>query len=133
MKMFFILLFVLAPLTGCWSSQEQPIEAARQEDKLAPQPEEWDFGAVKKGEIVSHDFQVKNDSGRTLTIKNVTTSCGCTASAAKKSVLEPGESTEVAVKFNSKGYSGQVSQFVYVNTDDPDNPTLKFTIRAFVK
>jgi hypothetical protein len=129
MKTFLILLFVLTPLTGCWSSEQPPVKAALQEVRS----EEWDFGAVKKGEIVSHDFQVKNNSERTLTIKNVSTSCGCTASAAKKNVLEPQESTEVSVKFNSKGYNGQVSQFVYVNTDDPDNPFLKFTIKAFVK
>jgi hypothetical protein len=133
MKIFLIFLFLLVPSTGCWSSEQPPAKAVAQEERSGPQSEEWDFGAVKKGEIVSHDFRVKNNSERTLTIKNVTTSCGCTASAAKKNVLEPQESTEVSVKFNSKGYNGQVSQFVYVNTDDPDNPILKFTIKAFVK
>jgi hypothetical protein len=133
MKIFLAILLVLVPLTGCRSEDRQPGGFSVKQENNQPKSEIWDFGAIKKGDFASHDFKVKNNSKRTLTIKNVTTSCGCTASAAKKSVLAPGESTQVSVRFNSKGYNGPVSQFVYVNTDDPVNPILKFTIKASVK
>jgi hypothetical protein len=123
MKVLAALLFaVLLPLTGCLSQENKAVD-----------PLFWDFGAVKQGAVVSHDFEVKNNLGRPLTIRDVTTSCGCTASAAKKKVLAPGESTQISVEFNSSGYRGITSQFVYVTTDDPDNQIIKFTFKADVK
>jgi hypothetical protein len=47
-------------------------------------------------------------------------------------VLPPKESTLLEVKFNSKGYSGPTQQYIYVHTDNLDNPVLKFTIKAEV-
>jgi len=96
-------------------------------------PNLWDFGAVKAEEVLQHGFTLKNDSDKPLNIKNITTSCGCTASEAKKKNLAPGESTTIEVKFDSKGYSGEVKQYVYVNTDNTDNPLIRFIIKANVK
>ena len=92
----------------------------------------WDFGKIKQGEVVSHNFILKNDSAKTLKITGVNTSCGCTASEVKSKVLLPQGSTEVEVKFNSKGYLGAVQQFAYVNTDDIDKPVIKFIIKVNV-
>lgn len=97
-----------------------------------PDPNAWDFGKVKQGEVAKHSFTLKNDSGKTLNITSVNTSCGCTVSEVKKKVLLPKESTAVEVKFNSKGYSGDVQQFAYVNTDRADNPIIRFTVKANV-
>jgi hypothetical protein len=83
----------------------------------------WDFGRVKEGEVVRHNFNLKNTMGKTFKIKDVTTSCGCTASAVKKDKLLPGESTEIEVEFDSRGYSGSVQQFIYVHTDAVDTST----------
>jgi hypothetical protein len=45
----------------------------------------FDFGKVKQGEVLKHTFSLKNDSTKNvLNIKNVHTSCGCTASEVKK-------------------------------------------------
>ncbi len=133
MKIFLIILFLLFPLTGCFS-QSAPANVSSPESPMkGSDPQAWDFGQIKKDKIVKHDFSVKNDSARTLTINGVTTSCGCTASEAKKKILAPGESTQISVEFNSKGYKGEVTQFVYVDTDDTENPVLKFTIKAFVQ
>jgi Protein of unknown function (DUF1573) len=92
----------------------------------------WDFGRVKEGVELRHDFTLKNDFGKVLNIKGVNTSCGCTGSKADKNKLQPGESARIEVHFKTKGYSGAVQQFVYVNTDNTDNPILRFTIKAEV-
>ncbi|MFA5276748.1 MAG: DUF1573 domain-containing protein [Candidatus Omnitrophota bacterium] len=101
-------------------------------DGKANDPNLWDFGTVKAGEVLKHEFSLKNDSAKTLNINNVSTSCGCTASLAKKKSLLPGESTTIEVKFNSKGYSGEVKQHIYVNTDNVDKALIVFIIRANV-
>lgn len=90
----------------------------------------WDFGKAAAGIILQHDFVLKNESGRTLKIIGINTSCGCTVSKVKKEMLAPGETTEIEVKFNTRGYSGAVRQFIFVNTDSPENPIIRFTIKA---
>jgi hypothetical protein len=99
----------------------------------ASDPFFWDFGRVKEGRLLEHDFTFKNTGNKTINIKDVTTSCGCTVSEVKQKILRPGESTTIKVKFNSQGYSGEVSQYVYVHTDEPQEPVKKFTIKARVK
>jgi len=132
-KTLIIILFVLFPLTGCFSQNLKNSSSGQQGSDKLLDSNVWDFGSIQKGQIVRHDFQVKNNLSRKLTINGVTTSCGCTASTAKKNILDPQESTQISVEFNSKGYKGETSQFVYVNTDDPDNPVIKFTFKAFVE
>ena len=96
-------------------------------------PNEWDFGRVKQGAILKHDFILKNQTDDILEINNIHTSCGCTVSNSDKKSLSPQESTAIKVTFNSEGYSGPVQQFVYVNTDNVDLAIIKFTIKAQVE
>ena len=107
---------------------EQPLT----QSKEMSDPYTWDFGSIKQGEVVAHDFTLKNESEKTLTIIGVNTSCGCTVSEARDKVLGPQELTLIGVKFNSKDYSGAVRQFVYVNTDSLDKPLIRFIIKANV-
>ncbi|MCX5708812.1 MAG: DUF1573 domain-containing protein [Candidatus Omnitrophica bacterium] len=142
MKALIIVVSVLLPLTAYFSqvpsnanssAQAQNADSAVQAQKKALDPNTWDFGNIKKNQIVKHEFEIKNNLSRILKINDITTSCGCTASEAKKRVLAPGESTAITVQFNSKGYKGETSQFVYVTTDDPQNPVYKFTFKVFVQ
>jgi len=105
--------------TGCFAS------APSTQD-----PYSWDFGEAKEGEVLQHNFILTNDTQNTLNIKGVNTSCGCTVPKIEKNILSPGESTSLEVQFNTKGYSGAAEKYIYVNTDRPDNPMLKFTIKA---
>ena len=104
----------------------------RAEDTAAAE-NEWDFGRVKQGAVVKHDFTFKNETPGILKITGISTSCGCTASQAKKESLAPGESTIINVAFNSKGYSGAVKQFVYVNTDNAGMSVVRFIVKAEVE
>jgi len=92
----------------------------------------WDFGQVKEGDILKHEFIFENITERDLEIKDVNTSCGCTVSDVKKRMLSVGESTPLDVEFSSKGYSGEVKQQIYVITDDPEEPLSKFVISGKV-
>ena len=95
----------------------------------------WDFGDVKEGQVARHDFIIKNETASELRIKEISTSCGCTLSKVTKLVIKPGESAMVEVEFNSKGYSGKVRQYVYVNYeqgDSLDKLVLRYIITANV-
>ncbi|MDD5477585.1 MAG: DUF1573 domain-containing protein [Candidatus Omnitrophica bacterium] len=99
-------------------------------EKEVIDPNAWDFGKAKQGEVLKHDFLFKNETKSVLNITSVNTSCGCTASQSDKKSLKPGEKTTINVSFNSHGYLGQVQQFVYVNTDNADLAVARFTIKA---
>jgi hypothetical protein len=92
----------------------------------------WDFQDVTQGEVVTHEFVLRNESQDTLHIKEVTTSCGCTVSEVKNKTLFPNEETVIEVKFDTKGYRGRVQQFVYVHTDSLDKPIVRYIIKANV-
>jgi hypothetical protein len=120
------------PLSGCLADQEVTKTSASVEEE-ANQKNLWDFGKVKQGELVKHEFVLKNASDKPMKIKEVNTSCGCTASEVKKRDLAPGDSTLIEVTFDSAGYSGPVKQFVFVNTDNPGMSMNRFTIKADVE
>ncbi len=101
-------------------------------EKEVIDPNLWDFGKAKQGEVLKHDFLFKNETKSVLNISSVNTSCGCTASQSDKKSLKPGESTKINVSFNSHGYLGEVKQFIYVNTDNVDLAVVRFTIKAEV-
>lgn len=137
LRIFFAVMFLFLSclLNGCYSQNEKaPAVGEKKEaaDTDTVDPYLWDFGKIKQGEIVKHTFILKNNGTKAFSISQVNTSCGCTASEAKKKKLNPAESTEIQVSFNSKGYLGPIKQFIYVNTDDIDNPVFKFTIQASV-
>jgi len=130
-KIYLVLgIVLLLSVTGCFA-QTNPQAIAE-----LPNPPErqdlWDFGQVKEGLILQHGFILKNKSQKPLNITGTHTSCGCTVSKVEKNTLLPGEETLIGVKFNSAGYSGPVEQYVYVNTDEVENPILKFTVKAQV-
>lgn len=125
--LIFLLLLVGFGVSGCYSQNET--QPTAKEDKADSY--NWDFGKVKEGQIAEHVFTLKNKSNKVLTITGINTSCSCTSSEIKDKTLLPGKSTKVTVRFNSKGYvPAKISQHVYVNTDNPDNPVLKFKIQA---
>ena len=117
-------------VTGCFA-QTNP-QAIAELPNLPQRQDAWDFGQVKEGLILKHDFLLKNESQKALKITGTHTSCGCAVSKVEKNTLLPGEETLIGVKFNSAGYSGAIEQYVYVNTDDAENPILKFTVKAQV-
>ena len=93
----------------------------------------WDFGEVSAAAVLKHTFILRNNSPfKALNIKDITVSCACVLAEVQKKIISPGGAAELQVQFDPKGYSGPVQQFVYVSSDNPDNPILKFTIKAKV-
>lgn len=83
----------------------------------------YDFGDMKQGDKKDHTFSLKNNGKSELIIRNVRSSCGCTAVAPSKNVIAPGESAPIKVTFDSRGKRGRQSKTVTVITNDPKNPT----------
>ncbi len=96
--------------------------------KLVCENPDWDFPKTIEGEKLTHDFVVKNVSNTQVMIKRVRATCGCTAATAGKNVLEPGEETNINVKFDTTGRPGKQTKYIYVYSDDTEGQMLKMKI-----
>lgn len=94
--------------------------------------EVYDFGTIKTGEKVSHDFIFKNTGKRDLIIRRTKATCGCTATHPEKEVLKPGEESFISVVFDSRGRSGNQHKSVFIYSNDPRNATAAIHIKGNV-
>jgi len=96
--------------------------------------ESWDFGKVKAGKDLTCEFVFQNEGDATLNIKSVESSCGCTAAlvSEKDRKLAPGQSGKIKVTFNTLGYAGEVTKFIFIETDDASSPRVQLKISASI-
>ncbi len=83
----------------------------------------YDFGDIQQGVKKEYTFELTNKGKSNLIIRNVKSSCGCTAVSPSKNMIGPGEMAPVKVVFDSTGKKGRQSKTVTVITNDPKNPT----------
>jgi hypothetical protein len=94
---------------------------------------EWNFGRIKQGEVVSHEFIFRNEGTAPLKVTRVATSCGCTAALVSQKEVAPGKEGRVKVSFDSRGYSGQVVKYIYFDSNDPKKPQVELTVKGEVE
>lgn len=92
----------------------------------------YDFGRVKKGELLHHTFPIKNKYGRILKVKGVITSCECLKASIDNTVLDKNQEAVVSVEFDTTDYQGKVSQYILVYFKDKSVPVFRIEIKAFV-
>lgn len=90
------------------------------------------FGKVEEGKIYETSFAFMNTGQSVLEIVDIHSSCGCAAAIPRKRKLNPGETSEVRVEFNSTNFSGLVTRYIAVRSNDPSNPEIYLTIQAEV-
>jgi hypothetical protein len=79
----------------------------------------FDFGRIKQGEVVKHDFVFTNTGTAILEITSVKPGCGCTTAGTWDSKVEPGKTGSIPLQFNSSGFGGPVSKSATVTCNDP--------------
>ena len=91
-----------------------------------------DFGEMKQGDKKEFTFDLVNNGKSDLIIRNVRSSCGCTAVAPAKKVIAPGEEAPIKVVFDSRGKRGRQSKSITIITNDPKTPTTTLRISSNV-
>lgn len=79
--------------------------------------EEFDFGKITQGEIVSHAFTFKNTGSKNLIISGASGSCGCTVPHWPKEPIRAGEENKINVVFSSEGKSGIQDKTITIITN----------------
>jgi hypothetical protein len=93
-----------------------------------------EFGTIKLGDKITHDFVFTNNGKTSLIIRKVSAMCSCTAAEPKLKVIKPGESSVITLTYNSTGQRpGPVNKGIKVITNDPVNPITNIQIRGFIE
>lgn len=92
----------------------------------------YDFGTIKEGEKARNNFRLTNKGKTDLLIRNVKTSCGCTA-VKHADIVKPGQTIDLTVEFNSRGKRSRQNKSITVITNDPQNPTTTLRIMGTVE
>jgi hypothetical protein len=93
----------------------------------------YDFGTVLNGAQVKHVFKLKNTGTAPLIIGGVQTSCGCTVAKPTRSIVQPGDETDIAATFDTRTDRGPSSRIITVFTNDPKHEQLQLTMKGDVK
>jgi len=93
---------------------------------------DYDFGRLFGVSEVTHGFTLTNTGDAKLSILDARTSCGCTLTALSNPELAPGESVELEVTIDLTGFSGHVSQAIYVSSTDIVHRKLTLRLTAEV-
>lgn len=91
-----------------------------------------DFDIVVKGEVISHDFEIKNEGDAPLKIMDVRPACGCTVAQFDKTIA-PGKTGKVSIRMRTQDFTGPISKAVSVLTSDAENPKLQLVVKAKVQ
>jgi hypothetical protein len=124
-----------AAFAGLKDTSVQPgNEAVREKAKIYFSEINYDFGKVKEGETLSHNFTFKNLGNEKLVISSVQPACGCTGATLNgKNEFAKDEQGEIAVTFNTQGRTGMNKKTIQVNTNDESNPSITLSFSCDVQ
>jgi hypothetical protein len=93
-----------------------------------------DLGIIEEGNTVSHTFIIKNTSEKTIYADKVVSSCGCIVTSKKDFALDPNQSTDIKIEYNSFGAGGtEISKTVEIYAKDSNYSPLILTLKANIK
>ena len=124
LALVFVLALGIGPLVADQAETSAPAALALETIK--------DFGAVNKGQRITHEFQIRNDGDAVLQITDVRPSCGCTVAEYDKTVA-PGATGKVKATVDTRNFKGGIAKAVRVFTNDAANPQIDLVIKANVK
>jgi len=104
----------------------------RKRSKIAFEETIHQFGTIKQGDVVKHDFKFTNKGNAPLVIKSVEKSCGCTFPSYPFIPIEPGKEGTIGVTFDSKGKVGPQKPTITVVTNGRPR-TLKLNLQGVVE
>jgi hypothetical protein len=91
------------------------------------------FGKVKQGDVVNHEFVFKNEGNATLVIDKVETTCGCTAALVSDQKIPPGKEGKIKTTFDTRGYSGRMTRYIYLVSNDDESGRRELSLTADIE
>lgn len=133
-----------APTQYAKSSKDRP--------KLEVSEKSFDLGNMKLADTKTKEIVLKNIGTQPLDMRNFSTSCNCTfvqvLSGDQKSprismhtdstwfaTVAPGATAQLAIEYkpSEMPVQGEITRAVYFTTNDPENPSVTISFKAFVE
>lgn len=89
----------------------------------------FDFGEMVRADVAEKSFEIRNEGGSTLLIREVQTTCACTVVDFPSSVA-PGESGQIKVSLDTDFVDGAFQAQAFLYTNDPDKPKIELTLKV---
>lgn len=121
---------VTPPATG--GTAQAPAVSNQPLTTIALSQSSYDFGNIKKGDKVSHVYEITNTGKNPLVISEVKPGCGCTAPEFTKDPILPGKKGKITLSFDSSSFDGAVQKYadVFANVE---NAPIKLTFNANIQ
>ncbi|GAB4109153.1 MAG: hypothetical protein Kow00105_17580 [Phycisphaeraceae bacterium] len=110
-------LSVLAVETFSWLTPRESVYPGPK--AVFPEGTTYDFGHVKPGEWVTHEYTIRNDGDELLSIYDVQTGCGCSSATVTQKELAPGEQARVILRYEGRPVQTQEIIQARLVTNEP--------------
>jgi hypothetical protein len=91
--------------------------------KLVCEKPAFDFGERESSGELEHDFVIRNAGDLSLQIFSLRPTCGCMIPKFTDRILAPGAEAIITVRFVMRGRQGDQKKIVYIESNDPVNPS----------
>lgn len=112
-----LIAFLVAPVFAQTTAAAQK----KAEDYIKFKETKYNFGKIKQGVPVTHDFTFTNISGGAVIIENAQASCGCTTPKWPQAPVSKGASDKITAGFNAAA-PGPFTKEIYVKVKGVDVP-----------
>ena len=106
--------------------------AVQRGPRLEIEPGEWDFGRAAPGEVLVHEFVLKNTGSRDLEIGRIASACACAAAVTDRTVIPPGESGTLRVTLETRRYRGVLERWLTIRSNASRSAT-RLKVRVYVE
>jgi len=113
--LFFAAFVALGSLAGAQDN------AKKAEDVIRFKEIKYNFGKIKQGVPVNHEFEFTNIGTSPLTIENATASCGCTTPAWPQAPVMSGKNEKIKAGYNAAA-PGTFEKSIFVKVKGVDAP-----------
>lgn len=92
-----------------------------------------DFGMMDPLTMGSHSFEIRNEGTESLVLTGGETSCKCTLVKGATQIVEPGQTAEITLSWNSGRIREYYEQSGFIRTNDPLTPEIQLEIQGKVR
>ena len=92
----------------------------------------FDFGERESDGELEHDFIIRNSGDVALQIFSLRPTCGCLVPKFTDRIIAPGGEATITVRFVLRGRQGPQNKFVYIESNDPVQPSFALHMTGLI-
>jgi hypothetical protein len=122
----FAAMFIVLGSMGGVSAQAFPPSAP----KIHCEKMFHDFGRVRSGTTLKHEFHVTNRGNADLAIKEIISGCSCAMIQSSPERIPPGGTASLPIVFHSSNLVGEQVRGIVVKSNDPAQPEIVLKLKG---